>query len=83
MSKFKHTHFAADGTILSHEERDWTAEEIREQALSRLKETDAKMARVVEDLVAALKLKGALLDDDLPTTARQLIEQRRADRGRV
>ena len=45
-------------------------------ARSKLASTDAGMARVIEDLIAALVSKGLIADTDLPDSAQAKLAQR-------
>jgi len=55
----------------------------RRQALALLAGTDAKMARIAEDAIDALKAKGLIADADLPASAREIIVARKAARSQL
>lgn len=55
----------------------------KRQAAQTLAATDAKMARVAEDVIDALKAKGLIADADLPSEARALVAQRKAARSTI
>lgn len=51
--------------------------------IAELASSDAGMARVVEDLIAALEARGLLAFGDLPPEAQEKIEARRALRAQI
>jgi len=52
-------------------------------ARKMLADTDRDMARGVEELIDALKAKGAIADADLPASLRDKISQRKAERAKL
>lgn len=69
------------GATYQREYADQTTEEAQQVKEGALAATDAKMARVVEDIYEALISKELLVPTDLPQAAQDVIADRKIKRG--
>lgn len=70
-----------NGAAYQREYRDYTAEELTQQARSELAATDQDMLRICEDLINTLIDKGVISESDLPQAAQGKLANRRAKRA--
>ncbi len=70
--------------VESEELENWlTAREEVKERLTRLKQSDLELVRVLEDVVSVLVGKGVIRYTDLPEAARQKLDQRAVTRAEI
>lgn len=73
-------YIAAGGQIVPY---DPPAVDPKEQAKAELRESDADMARIAEDLIGALIGKGVIAESDIPQPARSKLARRAELRSKL
>jgi len=60
----------------NHEIQDWFANQVVENSLKQLKQSDLEMIRVLDDLIQVLTAKGVIRVTDLPPAAQAKLMDR-------
>lgn len=69
--------------VINYEVVNFSDKQIEEQTISKIVETDKRMARITEDLLSILVCKGDVKWTDLKEEVQEVINDRRTKRGKA